>query len=1045
MRRFHDTRRLVLALGWSCLLAALCACGEDVSPPSTSGTTVDTPANDATTDLSFLPDLPSDLGANCVDEDGDGRGEGCTLGFDCNDTSRLIYEGAEERCDNVDNNCDGTIDEDCPCSDGSIQSCYTGPPGTLSIGRCRSGWQVCADAEWGACQAELHPAEEICDGLDNDCNGLVDEELTNACGLCGTTPEEVCGDGLDNDCDGTIDETEAGCDCDDRTGQTCYSGPPQTLGVGQCHGGFFDCGEDGEWGPCLDQMLPDDESCDGLDNDCDGLIDEQLTNQCGVCGAPNPREVCDGEDNDCDGLIDEGLVLVCGLCSAEGLEEVCGDGLDNDCDGDVDEGCACIGEPACYPGPAEVRGIGACVEGTRDCDSSGEFWGACTGYMLPQPEICDGEDNDCDGEIDISPLGCSLCDRNIEECDRIDNDCDGMVDEYLRNSCDQCLDEITPEEDCGQDCCDNVDNDCDGLIDEFLLNACGTCGDTCYVVINEPTDSDEIGEGGDLIEADDPANPTGRPGITLSKQTYIPPFLWVANHEDDTATRFNIETLQEEGRYWVGDNPSRTAVDLDGNVWIGARGNGYLTKILWDIETCPDRNENGTIETSRPGALGPLNSAADPYADECVVYSEVQARNVVRGVAAGPDGRVWFGFSDYNGGVQSIDSHTFELSELYDGAVVPEYAPGPDGVQQPVLNPDGSPVTSRQGGVYGLVVDSAGYLYTSSTGRRNTLSRFDTNTNTWDAIFTQYQCGSYGIAVDGQNRIWTGGYNNCDGIGMFDPATMRFHSFAVPRGFTITHGGTTVVDSDPPAGCGTHPYPNYCVTGVAAEPATGNIWASFYNAGYTGRLTVDEDNLANSSWRFIGTPYEDYAGTLYEGVSKDLRGIGFDAQGFAWTLGLGSGRVWMLDPATNARAAALPDGRTVGVKTHYTYSDFTGSTVLSFTAPRTTWTYTFASNYPNAQIDFVTWEAFVPDGTTAGLRIRALDAEGDPRTEWLPPPAGDGTAQFHAYPSGVDEDTFELGPLGLVGYAFQVEVRLTTNDPDALPIVHRVALHWQRP
>ncbi len=77
------------------------------------------------------------------------------------------------------------------------------------------------------------------------------------------------------------------------------------------------------------------ETCDGVDNDCDGQTDEGVTNACGTCG-PAPDEVCDGQDNDCDGEVDEGVLNACGQCGPV-PEEVC-DGEDNDCDGQIDEG-----------------------------------------------------------------------------------------------------------------------------------------------------------------------------------------------------------------------------------------------------------------------------------------------------------------------------------------------------------------------------------------------------------------------------------------------------------------------------------------------------------------------------------------------------------------------------------------------------------------------------------------------------------------------------------------------------------------------------------
>jgi von Willebrand factor type A domain/Thrombospondin type 3 repeat/Putative metal-binding motif len=138
------------------------------------------------------------------------------------------------------------------------------------------------------------------------------------------------------------------------------------------------------------------ETCDGVDNDCDGLIDEGCvpTNKCGVDAPPancptntpppGPPEVCDGIDNDGDTQIDEGCPGMCTMMS----DEVC-DNVDNDCDKEVDEGCP----PTCTP----------------------------TG------ETCDGVDNDCDGMVDE---GCGMICRPLTEiCDGIDNDCDGKIDE----------------------------------------------------------------------------------------------------------------------------------------------------------------------------------------------------------------------------------------------------------------------------------------------------------------------------------------------------------------------------------------------------------------------------------------------------------------------------------------------------------------------------------------------------------------------------------------------------------------------------------------
>jgi hypothetical protein len=92
-----------------------------------------------------------------------------------------------------------------------------------------------------------------------------DEEL---CGSMGT------GDGNDDDCDGTVDE---GCDCP-STGVTrnCFKGPPDRRGVGACADGVMTCGEFLTWGPCTGGTWPEDEVCDGADNDCNGVPDDGL-------------------------------------------------------------------------------------------------------------------------------------------------------------------------------------------------------------------------------------------------------------------------------------------------------------------------------------------------------------------------------------------------------------------------------------------------------------------------------------------------------------------------------------------------------------------------------------------------------------------------------------------------------------------------------------------------------------------------------------------------------------------------------------------------
>ncbi len=415
--------------------------------------------------------IPEAEECNGLDEDCDGQTDDGIAARECEKTFEgILCKGPEvceggqwvckaqepgpEKCDAVDNDCDGTTDPEGAqgCAnyyrddDGDAYGvtadfrclCGAAPPHTALVGG------DCDDAE-----ASVHPGvAEICNGRDDDCDGVKDPADSLGCAdhyydhdadgvgvadnkkcLCGPEGKYAAAKAGDcDDLDGSVypgavetcnnrdDDCEGGTDEDfPQKGQPC-DGPD----VDQCQEGTFVCNGTGTGLDCTDLTDTLAEVCNNADEDCDGATDEDLYQACSSpCGAGT--EVCvAGQWKNCSAMQPTwctnyqtcGLESVCVSSCPAAPPESCNN-KDDDCDGATDED---VTRPC----------SSMCGSGTEACHAG--QWGTCTAQ---QPKNCLNYNN-----CQVEPMCVTSCPAAPgESCNNKDDNCNGQTDENLMRPC----------------------------------------------------------------------------------------------------------------------------------------------------------------------------------------------------------------------------------------------------------------------------------------------------------------------------------------------------------------------------------------------------------------------------------------------------------------------------------------------------------------------------------------------------------------------------------------------------------------------------------
>ncbi len=852
------------------------------------------------------------------DADGDGFGDADTAtdsceipaGYvpnanDCDDTQGDAFPGNPETCDGIDNDCDGTVDEDVTAlyyadSDGdgfgdpaAGEAACTQPSGTVTDN------SDCDDTTAAAFPGNL----EICDEIDNNCDGSVDEGVTTtyyadldgdsygdpgliqaACALpagyaaragdCDdgeptTNPSasEYC-DGHDDDCDGTVDE-------DDAVDASVFYRDADVDGFGAPASSYRTCYLPS--GYVVDNTDCDDtraatnpaatEYCNTHDDDCDGTVDEddaadaadfyRDADSDGYGNAAIIDHTCYqpsgyvSDNTDCDDLRAATNPAALEYCNTH----------DDDCDGTVDEDDAVDAADFYRDSDSDSYGDPSVIDHTcyqpsgyvsdnTDCDD------AESTTNPGASEYCDGHDDDCDGTVDE--------DDAVDASDfYADADADGYGNpSVIDHTCYQPSGYVSDNTDCDDalattnpgatEYCNGRDDDCDGSTDE------NSAADalTWYA----DTDSDSYGDAGNtLVQCTQPSGYLS--DDTDCDDTYAGTYPG-ADEYCDSRDNDCDGTVDEDGEVLDGDTfYADVDADLTGDpnstMVACTQPSGYIDNFY----DCDDSDSGEPVVADRAtGSSGGAGTMASPLYDlqdavdrasQCVIaFAGTYQENIV--VDASID--IW--------GVDGADFTTIDANDIpCDGA-------DPDGCEPALTIATGTGIAPT---IHGFtVMGGSGYVSTSTTTTTCADSSASHSGNTSCTVYVYEYCGG-GIYVEGDDPVL---YD----LNVADNTLPEFEQYTIPCGGTAcnyeqnwlySYGGGICLKDSAASLEDVHVYDNFADQGGGAYVGDAAVvdWSHSYiaenEAGDGGGLNVDGATLSATNVLFAFNDADTDGGGLF--------------------------------------------------------------------------------------------------------------------------------------------------------------------------------------